>query len=82
MNYTITYYNKRVKQQVMALAAGVLADYIPLTDLMQNHGANLHMLHPAQWAAVYSSCAPKAKKASVACFIAHKLDRQLLFCIT
>ncbi|PPK74911.1 phage-related protein [Methylobacter tundripaludum] len=45
MNYTITYYNERVKQQVMALPAGILADYIHLTDLMQYHGANLHMPH-------------------------------------
>ncbi len=45
MNYTINYYNERVKQQVMSLPAGILADYIHLTDLMQYHGANLQMPH-------------------------------------
>lgn len=45
MHYTLTYYNERVRQQVMDLPSGILADYIHLTDLMQNHGADLRMPH-------------------------------------
>lgn len=45
MNYTIVYYNERVRQQVMSLPAEILADYIHLTDLMQNHGTTLQMPH-------------------------------------
>ncbi len=33
MNYTISYYNERIRQQVMLLPPGILADYIHLTDL-------------------------------------------------
>ncbi len=82
MNYTITYYNERGKQQVMALPAGILADYIHLTDLIQNHGANLHMPHSRAMGGGLFELRPKGKeKASGACFIAHKLDRRLLYCI-
>lgn len=45
MNFTISYYNERVRQHVMALPPGILADYIHLTDLIQHHGADLRMPH-------------------------------------
>jgi phage-related protein len=45
MNYTINYYNERIRQQVMSLPPGILADYIHLTDLIQHHGADLRMPH-------------------------------------
>ncbi|MGZ8181831.1 MAG: type II toxin-antitoxin system RelE/ParE family toxin [Methylobacter sp.] len=45
MNYTISYYNERIRQQVMSLPPGILADYIHLTDLIQHHGADLRMPH-------------------------------------
>ena len=45
MNYTISYYSERVRQQVMSLPPGILADYLHLTDLIQHHGANLRMPH-------------------------------------
>jgi len=45
MNYTISYYNERIRQQVMSLPPGILADYIHLADLIQHHGADLRMPH-------------------------------------
>jgi len=45
MNYTISYYNERIRQQVMSLPPCILADYIHLTDLIQHHGADLRMPH-------------------------------------
>lgn len=45
MNYTISYYNERIRQRVMSLPPGILADYIHLTDLIQHHGADLRMPH-------------------------------------
>lgn len=45
MNYTISYYNERVRQQGMSLPPGILADYIHLTDLIQHYGADLRMPH-------------------------------------
>nr|WP_206171254.1 type II toxin-antitoxin system RelE/ParE family toxin [Trinickia terrae] len=45
MNWTVTYYNERVKRDVFALPTGILADYLRLLDLMQEFGANLCMPH-------------------------------------
>jgi phage-related protein len=45
MNWTVSYYNERVKRNVFALPPGILADYLRLLDLMQEFGANLCMPH-------------------------------------
>lgn len=45
MNWSITYYNERVRKQVLALPAGILADYVRLTDAMAIHGDDLRMPH-------------------------------------
>ena len=45
MNWTISYFNEKVRKQVMSLPAGILADYIRLTDAMAIHGADLRMPH-------------------------------------
>jgi phage-related protein len=45
MNWTVTYYNERVKRDVFGLPPGILADYLRLLDLMQEFGANLCMPH-------------------------------------
>ncbi len=41
MNYTITYYNEAVEEDVLRLPAGLLAHYFNLTDRMVVYGANL-----------------------------------------
>ena len=45
MNWSITYYNEKVRKQVMSLPAGIIADYVRLTDAMAIHGADLRMPH-------------------------------------
>ena len=45
MNWTISYFNEKVRQQVRSLPAGILADYVRLTDAMAIHGADLRMPH-------------------------------------
>ena len=62
MNFTISYYNERVKQQVMLLPPGILADYIHLTDLMQNHGVNLQMPHSRAMGSGLFELRPKGKE--------------------
>ncbi|MCX7103127.1 MAG: type II toxin-antitoxin system RelE/ParE family toxin [Methylobacter sp.] len=62
MNFTISYYNEKVKQQVMLLPPGILADYIHLTDLMQNHGANLQMPHSRAMGGSLFELRPKGKE--------------------
>ena len=45
MNWTVTYYNERVKRDVFAMPVGILADYLRLLDLMRDFGADLRMPH-------------------------------------
>lgn len=45
MNWTVAYYNDRVKRDVFTMHAGILADYLRLLDLMQEFGTDLRMPH-------------------------------------
>ena len=44
-NWRITYYNERVQRDVWAMPAGILADYLRLTEAMKLYGADLRMPH-------------------------------------
>ncbi|WP_229202454.1 tyrosine-type recombinase/integrase [Burkholderia pseudomallei] len=80
-NWTVVYYNERVKRDVFALPAGILADYLRLLDLMQEFGADLRMPHSRAMGADCLNCAQKAGKASGACFTAPMLDSGSWSCI-
>ncbi|SDG48203.1 type II toxin-antitoxin system RelE/ParE family toxin [Paraburkholderia phenazinium] len=45
MNWSIVYYNERVKRDVLSLPKDVLADYRRLLDLLEEHGVDLRMPH-------------------------------------
>ncbi|NHV29809.1 type II toxin-antitoxin system RelE/ParE family toxin [Burkholderia sp. D-99] len=45
MNWTVSYYNARIKREVFALPAGILASYLRLLELMESYGADLRMPH-------------------------------------
>ncbi|WP_265333389.1 hypothetical protein [Burkholderia cenocepacia] len=38
-NWTILYYDERVKRDVFALPKGILASYLRLLETMEEHGA-------------------------------------------
>jgi phage-related protein len=44
-NWQITYYNERVQRDVWFMPAGILADYLRLTEAMALYGADLRMPH-------------------------------------
>jgi phage-related protein len=44
-NWQITYYNERVQRDVWAMPAGIVADYLRLTEAMELFGADLRMPH-------------------------------------
>ena len=44
-NWQITYYNARVQRDVWAMPAGIVADYLRLTEAMALYGADLRMPH-------------------------------------
>jgi phage-related protein len=43
--WQITYYNERVQRDVWAMPAGIVADYLRLTEAMALYGADLRMPH-------------------------------------
>ncbi|WP_396333871.1 type II toxin-antitoxin system RelE/ParE family toxin [Burkholderia anthina] len=45
MNWTVIYYNERVKREVFDLPPGILASYVKLLELMESYGADLRMPH-------------------------------------
>ena len=44
-NWRITYYTERVQRDVWAMPAGIVADYLRLTEAMKLYGADLRMPH-------------------------------------
>jgi phage-related protein len=44
-NWQINYYNERVQRDVLAMPAGIVADYLRLTEAMELYGADLRMPH-------------------------------------
>ncbi len=44
-NWQITYYSERVQRDVWAMPAGIVADYLRLTEAMTLYGADLRMPH-------------------------------------
>lgn len=45
MNYTITYYNEKVQDEVLGLPAGLRGRYFALTDRMELYGPHLGEPH-------------------------------------
>jgi phage-related protein len=45
MTWRIVYYSERVSRQVLGLPAGILADYLRIVELLQEHGVDLGMPH-------------------------------------
>ena len=45
LTWQITYFNDRIRRIVWQLPAGILADYLRLTDAMALYGADLRMPH-------------------------------------
>ena len=59
MTWSITYYNERVRKEVLSMPAGILADYVRLTDAMVLHGADLRMPHSRAMGAGLFELRPK-----------------------
>lgn len=68
MNWTVSYYNDRIKRDVFALPSGILADYLRLLDLMQEFGADLRMAHSRAMGDGLFELRPKGREGIGACF--------------
>lgn len=45
MDWTITYYNNQVQEDILNLPTGLLARYLRLTEMIEKHGPFLGMPH-------------------------------------
>lgn len=45
MAYSISYYSESVQADILGLPVGILADYLRLTDLLEEFGPSLRMPH-------------------------------------
>jgi len=45
VSWRIIYFSERVRSDVLALPSGIRADYLRLSELMEEHGADLRMPH-------------------------------------
>lgn len=43
MNWSITYFNDKVRREVMSMPAGIVADYVRFTDAMALISAELRL---------------------------------------
>ncbi|MVZ82731.1 type II toxin-antitoxin system RelE/ParE family toxin [Burkholderia pseudomallei] len=77
-NWTIAYYNERVKRDVFAFPAGVLADYLRLLDLMQEFGADLRMPHSRAMGGGLFELRPKGREGIGRVFYCTHVGRQVV----
>ena len=45
MNWTVSYFNERVQKDIRDWPVGILADFLRLIFLMEEHGADLRLPH-------------------------------------
>lgn len=78
MNWTITYYNERVRQQVLSMPEGIVADYVKLTDAMSLHGADLRMPHARAMGAGLFELRPKGPEGIGRVFYGTQVGRNIV----
>lgn len=45
MAWSVSYYSEKVQKRVLPLPTGILADYLRIVELLQEHGIDLGMRH-------------------------------------
>ena len=78
MTYKIVYYNEKVRQQIMQLPAGILADYVHLTDLIENHGMNLKMPHSRAMGEGLFELRPKGEEGIARIFYCTQVEQTIV----
>lgn len=78
MTYKIVYYNEKVRQQIMQLPAGILADYVHLTDLIENHGVNLKMPHSRAMGEGLFELRPKGEEGIARIFYCTQVEQSIV----
>ncbi|WDD96353.1 type II toxin-antitoxin system RelE/ParE family toxin [Burkholderia sp. FERM BP-3421] len=77
-DWTIVYYNERVKRDVLAFPVGILADYLRLLDLMQEFGADLRMPYSRAMGNGLFELRPKGREGIGRVFYCTHVGRQVV----
>ena len=78
MQWSISYYNEKVRREVMSMPAGIVADYVRLTDAMVIHGADLRMPHSRAMGAGLFELRPKGPEGIGRVFYCTQLGRSIV----
>ena len=78
MQWSITYYNEKVRREVMSMPAGIVADCVRLTDAMVIHGADLRMPHSRAMGAGLFELRPKGPEGIGRVFYCTQLGRSIV----
>jgi len=76
--WQITYFNDRVRRIVWQLPAGILADYLRLTDAMALYGADLRMPHSKSMGSGLFELRPKGPEGIARVFYCMQLGKTIV----
>ena len=56
MTWRVTFFSRRVENDILSLPAGLVARFVRYAEKMETFGPDLGMPHTAPWVAACSSC--------------------------
>lgn len=78
MNWQIIYFSERVRNEVLALPTGIRADYIRLTELMIEYGADLRLPHSRAMGDGLFELRPKGREGIARVFYCTQVGRSIV----
>ncbi len=78
MKWQISYYSKKLEEEILNLPDGLLARYLRLTDLMIEYGANLGLPHTKLLEKGLFELRVKGKEGIVRVFFCTKIGKKII----
>ncbi len=78
MSWTIRYYSAAVQRVVLALPKGILADYLRLTDMLTEFGADLRLPHSRAMGGGLFELRPKGREGIARVFYCMQMGREIV----
>ena len=76
--WQITYYNARIQRDVWSMPAGIVADYLRLTEAMTLYGADLRMPHSRAMGGGLFELRPKGPEGIGRVFYCTQVDKTIV----
>ena len=78
MNWSITYFNERVKNDVFSLPPDILAGYLRLRELLEKYGADLRLPHSRAMGGGLFELRPKGREGIARVFYCTAVGRTIV----